>query len=141
MGRKQKVSAHEVEDILRTNGLTTVREIASELKVTEPTIRNKLRELRRDGVQILPTHEGVILIEKIDRDDEETAKLMLKAGNWQIGYYRGLAAIVAISKKPLAAAAKVKALTQNEKTEIKNALYIMQRIMDLDEVDNLLLTE
>ena len=141
MGRKQKVSANEVEDILRANGLTTVSKIASELKVTEPTIRNKLRELRKDGLNIMPTHQGVILIEKIDKDDEETANLILKSGKWQISIFKGMANIAAISKKPLAAAGRVKELSTDERKELKNALYILMRIVDMIEVDNLFLSE
>jgi len=136
MGRKLKVEPGQVEDFLKDNHVIPVREIAKNFKCTEATIRNKISKLRDEGKQIIPTHKGIILVEKID--NKEDAELVVKSGNWQVSLLFGLSKIAKISKKPLLQSNRMKGLSTEDRKQLKQNILVLARMIDVIEIDNLL---
>ena len=136
MGRKQKVYPGQVEDFLKDNNVIPVREIAKNFKCTEATIRNKLSQLRDEGKQIIPTHKGIILVEKIE--NKEDAELVVRSGKWQVSLILGLSKIAKISKRPLLQSNRIAGLSTEDRKQLKQNILVLARMIDVVEIDNLL---
>ena len=136
MGRKLKVYPGQVEDFLKDNHITPVREIAKNFDCTEATIRNRLSELRKEGKHVIPTHKGIILVEKIE--NKEDAELVVKSGNWQVSLILGLSKIAKISKRPLLQSNRIKGLSTEDRKQLKQNILVLARMIDVIEIDNLL---
>ena len=136
MGRKLKVYPGQVEDFLKDNHITPVREIAKNFDCTEATIRNRLSELRKGGKHVIPTHKGIILVEKIE--NKEDAELVVKSGNWQVSLILGLSKIAKISKRPLLQSNRIKGLSTEDRKQLKQNILVLARMIDVIEIDNLL---
>jgi len=139
MGRKQKVYPGQVEDFLKDNHVIPVKEIAKNFDCTEATIRHRLSDLRKEGKQVIPTHKGIILIEKVA--NEEDAGLVIKSGSWQVSLIVGLSRIASITKRPLLQARKIKALTTEDRKQLKQTILALARVIDVIEVDELFTEE
>jgi predicted DNA-binding transcriptional regulator YafY len=133
MGRRQKVYASQVEDILKVNSHpVTVDELAYMLEVTSQTIRNKLKELRGDGRKIVPTNHGVILKEKIT--NEEDAQLIRCSAEWVMAIMSSLAGIAEFTGQLLIQSAKFLA-TKEERKAVRQISMQLRQAADLKDID------
>lgn len=133
MKKKVKVYPSQVEDYLKENGVTTIRELAVHFECTPTTIRRKLAVLREDGRPVLPSVKGIILAEKIQ--DEDMATLVLKSAYWLVRTLMSLARIASITKKPLLQAKKVKALSVDDRKQLRQTLLMLTHTIDLVEIE------
>ena len=90
-GRPLKVTAQEILDLLIEYRYITVEELASLNECSKETIRNKLRELRKDGEAIIHSRNGLTLINKeLLIDDEKAAHELSEYVDWMIGILKAI---------------------------------------------------
>ena len=78
---RQSITCQDVLDILESTKekLMTVDQLASELNVSDVTIKNRIRKLRLDGVKLIPTKNGIQLMDIIkNMNDAEIMRDFLK---------------------------------------------------------------
>lgn len=134
MGRKKKVTAQEVLDYLQENNPSTIKTISSIFGCTKGTTRKRLKEIRADNSAMLAhNRDGIHLIESIT---EENKDAIWNTGDWLIGEVTGMARVGKNIKRPLIQVRRLKALTKEERKELKGMLYRVTRLIDFLEVDD-----
>jgi len=87
----KKLSAKEVLDILDEEGQVTVNGLAKTFSVSSKTVKNRLRELRRDGECIIHDKNGILLVDKeMIQDDIEIAQSLSSWIDWILKTFSGL---------------------------------------------------
>ena len=138
-GRNRKVTPEEIRSTLEANGVTTVEKLAKIHNVTPPTIRRRLKELRDDGIAILPTQQGVMYIDIKNGLTEEESELTYNSGTWIIGEIIGLSKIGNVTKRPLIQVKKVLKLEKDEIVKIKRNLSILNSFISMIDIERELL--
>jgi len=133
MKKKLRIYPSQVEDFLKENGVTTIGELATHFECTPTTIRKKLNILREEGAPVLPSPKGIILAEKIQ--GEEMATLVLKSAYWLVRTLMSLARIASITKKPLLQAKRIKALSAEDRKQLRQTLFMITHSIDMVEID------
>lgn len=133
MKKKSKIYPSQVEDFLKENGVTTIGELAAYFECTPNTIRRKLAILREEGAPVLPTNRGIILANKVQGED--MAILVLKSAYWLVRTLMSLARIASITKKPLLEARKIKALSPEDRKQLRQTLLMITHSIDMVEID------
>lgn len=134
MGKK-KVTAGEVLEVLQNNETIKVKELSVHLKCGKGTIGNRVKDLRNEGKAILPTPDGLMLIDVVDENNKESVQ---HAGQWIIGEIVGISRIGDVAKKPLIQVRKILSLTEDERKELKKTLLYITRLVDNVNVDLML---
>ena len=138
-GRNRKVTPEEIRSTLEANGVTTVEKLAKIHNVTPPTIRRRLKELRDDGIAILPTQQGVMYIDIKNGLTEKESELTYNSGTWIIGEIIGLSKIGNVTKRPLIQVKKVLKLEKDEIVKIKRNLSILNSFISMIDIERELL--
>ena len=138
-GRNRKVTPEEIRSTLEANGVTTVEKLAKIHNVTPPTIRRRLKELRDDGIAILPTQQGVMYIDIKNGLTKEESELTYNSGTWIIGEIIGLSKIGNVTKRPLIQVKKVLKLEKDEIVKIKRNLSILNSFISMIDIERELL--
>jgi len=133
MRKNTKIYPSQVEDFLRGKGAITIRSLATYFECRPETIRKKLAILRKEGLPVLPTAEGNILAERVQ--DEETAKLVLDSSMWLVRCLMGNARIASIAKKPILQARRIKALSPEDRKQLRQTLLMITHAIDMVEID------
>lgn len=133
MKKKSRIYPSQVEDFLKENGVTTIGALAAYFECTPTTIRKKLNALRKEGKPVLPSVKGIILAEKIQ--DEDMASLVLKSAIWLVRTLMSLARIASITRKPLLQAKKIKALSTEDRKQLRQTLLMITHSIDMVEID------
>lgn len=139
MGRPQKISKDDVRDYLEENGKpVTMNALCKIFNCTPPTIRARLKALRKQGYSVLPTCKGIFYSTKINTEGE--ARLMEIFGRWVVAGLISFALISKVGSKPLLEALKVlnKNLNPAEKVLWRELITIVKTSQDILEVDRLL---
>lgn len=134
MGKK-KITAGEVLEVLKNNGTRKVVELSKDLKCSKGTINNRIRDLRNEGQAILPTMNGLMLVDVVDENNKESIQY---AGQWLIGEIIGMSRIGSVAKKPIIQVRKIVSLTKGERKELKKILMYITHLIDNVEIDKLL---
>jgi len=90
MGRNQKVTAAEVKGYLEENTTGTNQDMSDFFKVSKPTIRSKVRELRNDGEPIIHGQDGLSLLNKEILKDPEKAKELVRYQDWILNVMKAM---------------------------------------------------
>jgi hypothetical protein len=137
MGRHQKVTVQEVLERLEENGAITIGSLAQQFEVSEPTMRSRIREARKDGESIIHSTNGVQLIRKEDLTDPLIAEAMRSFTNWILSCVKGQM-IMANPVQPLLPAMG-RALKDNmsagERRQLAKSCTTVRALIDLVEVD------
>jgi hypothetical protein len=137
MGRHQKVTVQEVLERLEENGAITIGSLAQQFEVSEPTMRSRIREARKDGESIIHSTNGVQLIRKEDLTDPLIAEAMRSFTNWILSCVKGQM-IMANPVQPLLPAMR-RALKDNmsagERRQLAKSCTTVRALIDLVEVD------
>ncbi len=131
MGKK-KVTPGEVLEVLQNNESVKVGELSKQLDCCVATVRHRVKDLRNEGKAILPTPDGLMLIDVIDENNKENIQ---HAGTWIIGEIVGISRIGDVAKKPLIQVRKILSLTSGERKELKRTLLYITRLVDNVEID------
>lgn len=84
MGRKAKITKEQLWDYLADNATkhdVTYQHIADDLQVCRGTVRKYVKQLIEHGWCIVPTKDGVRMVDA-DVLDNETAELLMNAFKW-----------------------------------------------------------
>jgi hypothetical protein len=137
MGRHQKVTVQEVLERLEENGAITIGSLAQQFEVSEPTMRSRIREARKDGESIIHSTNGVQLIRKEDLTDPLIAEAMRSFTNWILSCVKGQM-IMANPVQPLLPAMR-RALKDNmsagERRQLAKSCTTVRALIDLVEVN------
>lgn len=133
MGRAKKIQPESVLAKLReSNNQLRVADIAKKLKVSEATARANVRELRLLGYPILPTKEGLLLVDVVDEDNRQKIE---RSGDWVIGEIMGMVNIGRVAEKPLIQIRKVFKLSKEEKDRLKGTLITITNFITASQVE------
>lgn len=133
MTQQERVKPEKVLDEFRAhNNELKVADIAKNLNCSEATARSKVKKLRIEGHTILPTKEGLMLVDIVNEDN---AKRISKTGDWIIGEMVGISVIGKVAKKPLVQVKRVLQLTKEERLHLKGTLLMLTRLIDAANVD------
>ena len=137
MGRRNKISADEVKDMCPVNRPISVAKLARELKVSEPTVRSRLRGLRRTGEHILPTLKGVMLVDINGGMTEKIAETIHATAEWLQRSLIGMTLIATVTKKPFREASRILLphFSKVERQALKSTMLLLGRQIDALEVD------
>lgn len=135
MGRHKKIQDQDVLDLCLPNKAITYEQLAHICKCSIPTIRSRIKSLRKNGIPLLPTNYGLILIGD-DGFPKEIAKMIIKTSRWAVNLALGVTLIMRVTKQPLKEAIKMLPLTREERAALKAVLLLIGRQIDALEVED-----
>ena len=83
MGRHQKVTAAEVKEHLEEN-IATIGQMADNFDVSRPTIRSRVRDLRKSSEPIIHGKNGLMLVSREELTDADVAEAMAEFLKWNL---------------------------------------------------------
>ena len=133
MEPKQKVEPAKVLEAFREhNNILKVAEIADQFNCSQVTARVKVKKLRMQGHSILPTKDGLILVDIVN---EHNADKVRKTGDWLIGEMKGMGVIGSVTKKPLYQVRKILELSKEERQQLKTTLVLLTNLITAANVE------
>ena len=132
MGRNKKIYPQQVLENLEENGTRKIGDLANDLDCCIGTVRHRVRELRNEGKVILPTPDGLMLVDVVN---EENGPQIRKSGNWIIGEIVGISNISKVAKKPIMQVRKVIELSKAERNELRRMLLYITKMIDFVDID------
>ena len=137
MGRNKKVTVQEILELLEINGAITIAGLSEHFEVSEPTIRNRIRDARKDGEAIIHSSNGIQVITKEQLTDPVIAEAMASFTNWVLSCVKGQV-ILANPVKPLLPAMK-RTLKDNmsidERRQLARSCTTVKTLLDWVEVE------
>ena len=109
-----------------------VAEIADHFNCSQVTARSKVKKLRFQGHSILPTKDGLLLVDIVDQGN---ARYVQRSGKWIIGEMVGMSRIGKVAQKPLVQVKKILELTKEERLQLKNTLVMLANIVTAANVE------
>lgn len=134
MGRHKRVHEQDVLDLFLRNKIITIAQLANIAKCHPATIRSRIRGLRRNGEPILPTKDGVVLVDE-DGLSKEMAKTIIKTSRWLTNSIMGITIIAKVTKRPLREAIKLLPFTREERQALKGPLVLISNQMNVADVE------
>ena len=133
MSRKQIVQPGQVlEDFRANNNIRKLAELADHFNCSQVTARSKVKKLRMEGYSILPTKEGLLLVDVVNQDN---ADKVWRSGNWIIGEMVGMSRIGKVAKKPLVQVRKILQLTKEERQQLHGNLVMLTNLITAVTID------
>jgi len=127
MSRKPKFQPAEVLDEFRANNnMRKLAQLAKRFNCSEVTARASVKKLRLKGHSILPTKEGLMLVDIVNEDNADKVR---RSGNWIIGEMVGMSYIGKVAKRPLIQVKKVLELTKEERHLLKRNLIMLTNLI------------
>ena len=132
-----KVTAQEIKEQLET-GQYTQGELSDIYNVTTQTIKNKIRELRKDGEPIIHTSNGMMLLTRDDLTDSDIAEAFQAWVGWLLSVVKGMM-FCAKPVKPLFPALRRNlkdSLTAPERKILARSCVVIKGLLDYVEVES-----
>ena len=134
MGRNKKIQEQEILDLFVKNKIITISQLAHIAKCHPATIRSRIRNLRKNGETILPTKNGVVLVDE-SIITNKMAETIIMSGKWLMGAIMGITIIANITKKPLRQAIKLLPFTREERLALKGPLLLISNQMNVADIE------
>ena len=136
MGRHQKIKSDAVLNYLEEN-IASVGKMAEVFDVTKPTIRSRLRELRKEKYPIIHGGNGVMLINAEELTEADIAEAMAAFLKWNLEMLRSIH-LMSTPMKPLLPLLKKTlrlSYSPEERRELAVCCQRVKALIDWVEID------
>jgi len=134
MGSHKKIHDQDILDLFLKNKIFTIAQLANIAKCHPATVRSRIRSLRRNGEPIIPTKDGVVLVDE-DGLSKEMAKAIIKTSRWLAKSIVGITIIANVTKKPLKEAIKLLPFTREERHALRGPLLLISNQINIADVE------
>jgi hypothetical protein len=118
--------------VLNEERESTTAGLAKTFKCSKPTIRDRLRGLRRSGEKIIPHNKGLLYIAPKEKvDSAEMAGIINNALDWTTSMLISNCIIANILKNPAKQSLKFLGFTKEEVMEFKKSCLFLTREADV----------
>lgn len=138
MGRNQKITAEEVLEILIEKGQVTLSQLAEDLDVCPATVRDRLRELRKDGESIIHGGNGIMHVTKEELENDESMRESMRSFlNWTLRAMVGVLECAKPSRPLLPTLRRTmkESLDTTERRELATACVRIKGLLDYIETE------
>lgn len=137
MGKRQKVTAADILEILEKEEQITLAELAKEFNCSKETIKNRIRELREDDEAIIHNENGLMLITKDSLGDKEIADALDTFIKWIGKVFRGIMLCAKPTRPllPTLSRSLKDSMSLDERRELSKACVRIKALLDYVETE------
>ena len=138
MGRNLKITAEQVLEILIEKGQVTLSQLAEDLGVCPATVRDRLRELRKDGEPIIHSGNGVMRVTKEELENDASMRESMRSFlNWTLRVMVGVLECAKPSRPLLPTLRRTmkESLDTTERQQLATACTRIKGLLDYIEIE------
>ena len=136
MGRNLKITAEEVLEILIEKGQVTLSQLAEYLHVCPATVRDRLRELRKDGEPIIHSGNGIMHVTREELENDANMRESMRSFlNWTLQVMVGVLNCTKPSRPllPMLRRTMKESLDTTERRQLATACVRIKGLLDYIE--------